>query len=140
MGVERRHRLVEKENRRVTSERSGQADALALAARQLRRAGAGEMGDPQALEELADPGLPAVGDVLLDGHVWKERVLLEDEADVAALGRQVDPPVRVEERSLADRDAAPVRTAETGDGPQHGRLAGTGGADERDRLGLDLER
>ena len=69
----------------------------------------------------------------------EERVLLEDEADGAALGRQVDLGRGVEPDPVAESDAPAVGAPQPGDGPQHRRLAGTRGPDERDGLGSDAQ-
>ena len=97
------------------------------------------MVDAKALEQLAHPRPAAVGDVLLDRHVREERVLLEDEAHPAALRRQVDARLCVEEDPLADGDSPPVGAAQAGNGAQHGRLAGSGRPDEGEGLRPDLE-
>ena len=88
---------------------------------------------------IAHPRPAAVGDIFLDRHVWEERVLLEDKAHPAALRRQVDPRLCVEEDPLADGDSPPVGPAQASNGSQHGRLAGSGRPDEGDRLRPDLE-
>jgi hypothetical protein len=84
--------------------------------------------DPEALEQVA--GVAAEGDVLLDRQVREERVVLEDEADRAPLGRQPRPLLRAQPHASRD---------ETGDRAQHRRLAGARGTDERHRLAPDLE-
>ena len=139
--VERRQRLVEQQDLRVARQRARDRDALALAARQRARALAGEMADAQALEQRADVRVAraAEGDVGAHGHVREERVLLEDEAHRAALGRQVDLRGGVEPRALAERDAPAIGAPQPGDGPQDGRLARARGPDERDRLGADAQ-
>ena len=139
MGIERRERLVEEEDARVAGERPREGDALALAARELGRARLREVRDLEALEVLVDPVPAAVGDVLAHRHVREEGVLLEDEADAALVGLQEDVRLGVEPDVVVEHDPPARRTDETGDGPQHRRLAGARGADERDRP-LDLER
>ena len=96
---------------------------------------------PNALEQLVDARVAraAEGDVGAHRHVREERVLLEDEADRAPLGRQVDLPRGVEPRPLAERDPPAVGAAQPGDRAQHRRLAGARGTDERDRLGADAQ-
>ena len=51
---------------------------------------------------------PPKAHVRAHGHVREERVLLEDEADRAALGRQVDLGLGVEPGAVAERDAPAV--------------------------------
>ena len=53
--VERRDRLVEHDQRRVQRQRPGDADALALATRELVREAAGVVGgEPDELEQVGD--------------------------------------------------------------------------------------
>src|SRR5437867_8667848 len=56
----------------------------------------------------------------------EERVLLEDDADVAAVGRPVG------DRGAGDQDVALRRLLEAGDHPQRGRLARAAGAEQRE--------
>ena len=137
--VERRERLVEEEDRGVARERAGERDALPLAARQVAGPGTGEMRDPEALEQLVDPLSAAEGDVAADVEVREERVLLEDEPDRAALGRQVDPRLRVEPRRCSERDAAALGPNQSRDRAQHARLPRSRRSDERERLPPELE-
>ena len=84
----------------------------------------------------ADPVLAqAVGDILRHRHVGEERVVLEHGVDVAPVGRQVGHVF------AADADGAGIRQLEAADHPQHGRLSGARGAQQRDETArLDLER
>src|SRR5581483_6680562 len=110
--VERGERLVEEEDAGVARERAGERDALALAAGELSGVGVGEVRDAEALEELADPGGAAVGDVAADAHVGEERVLLEHEPDAAAVRGAEDALLGVEPDVLAERDPARRRPGE----------------------------
>ena len=83
--VERGERLVEEQDLRVARERPRERDTLALAAGELMRPGALEVGDPEPLEVLVRRVLARVLDVLPHGHVREEGVLLEDEPDPPAL-------------------------------------------------------
>ena len=132
VGVERGKRLVEQQDPWFSRERAREGDPLALAAGELARSRRREVGDAKALEKVVDAFSPAEGDVLAHAQVWKERVLLEDEAD--------PPPLRREEHAALDVDpglavqlhATSVRAGEPGDHAQDRRLAGTGRPDERD--------
>ena len=97
---------------------------------------------PQALQQLAarraSPA-PPKATLRAHRHVREQRVLLEDEADRAPLGRQVDLRGGVEPRPLAERDAPAVGAPQPGDGAQDRRLAGARGPDERDGLGADAQ-
>ena len=81
MCVERRERFVEEEDCGVPCKCAGERDTLPLAAREIAGAGAGEMQDPEALEQLVDPLPPPEGDVAANIEVREERVLLENEPD-----------------------------------------------------------
>jgi hypothetical protein len=73
--------------------------------------------------------------------VREERVLLEDVAAAALLGRHVDPFGGVEPGLLARLDPATLWPQKPGSHSQHARLAGAGRAREREALTrTDLER
>ena len=139
--VEVRERLVEQQDARVRRERPGEGDALLLAAGDLGHAPVLEPREPGERERLGDArgrsaarrapaALEPEGDVLADGHVREERVVLEDHAEAAALGRGGRDVLAV------DEDAPRVGRLEAGDQPQHRRLAAAGGTEERDDLAL----
>ena len=138
--VERRERLVEQEHRRVARERPRERDPLPLAAGEVARPRLREVRDPEALEQLVDALPAAEGDVAAHVEVRKERVLLEDEPDRAALRRQVDAGVRVEPRLGAQRDPPPLRPQQPGDRAQHARLPRSRRPDERERLAPERRR
>jgi hypothetical protein len=145
LGVEVRERLVHQEGLRLAHHRAPHGDALALPARErgglaleqvLEAEDARDLSDAAAdldLRRLAQ--LEAEAEVLLDGHVRVERVVLEDHRDVAILRRQVG------DLALADVDAAVGDLFEAGDHAQQGRLAAAGRPDEHHELAIaDLER
>ena len=78
-------------------------------------------------------------DVLANGQVREERVVLQEEADGALVHRSVDPARRVEPGFSADLDPAFPWTHEPGDRTQDRRLARAGRADQGDRP-VDLQR
>ena len=82
-------------------------------------------------DSLFDVG-EAEGDVLVDRHVGPERIVLEQEADLALVGRDVDTEVAVEDDLVADRDAARRRGLQTRDHAERRGLAAAGGAEQRD--------
>jgi hypothetical protein len=142
MGVEGRQRLVEKEYVRLAGQRPGEGDPLALTTGELGGTRVGEAPDPEALEELGhgSPVTRAERDVASDVEVRKKRVLLEDEADSAPLGRHVDPTSPVEPGLRAERDDAALGPEEPSDCAKDARLTGSGGADERHGLCAYRER
>ena len=74
-------------------------------------------------------------DVLADGHVAEQRVVLEDEPDVA-LAR-----VHVGHVAAVQRDAAMVDFGEAGNGAQQRALAAAAGAEQHQELALpDVQR
>ena len=123
MCVERGQRLVEQEHARVAGQRACEADPLPLAARKRLRLGAGELRDAEPLQQVPDAVAPGVADVLLHRHVREQRVVLEHEADAAALGRDVDPRVGVEQHCAVELDPPAVGSGQAGDRAQDGRLA-----------------
>ena len=142
--VEVRERLVHEEDLRVADDRAAHRHPLALSAGELARL-AREV--RRQVEELCGPGDPLLhlalrllaepqpeGDVVGDGEVRVERVVLEDHRDVAVLRRQVvhDP--------AADRDR-PVRDRlEARDHAERRRLPAAGRPDEHEELAVrDLE-
>ena len=82
----------------------------------------------RGLVELLD--LQAEGDVLADGHVGEQAVLLEDHTDVALFGGQVGDILAVEE------DLALGNLFETGETAQQGRFAAARGAEQGDELAV----
>src|SRR5439155_22509277 len=87
---------------------------------------------PEPLEQVVDALLPAEGDVLAHAQVWKERVLLEDEADPPPLRREEDAALDVDPGLAVQLHPARVRAGEPGDHAQDRCLAGTRRPDERD--------
>ncbi len=91
--VERTERLVEQQHARLVRECARERDALLLAARQLARQAMVVAFERNELEQLRAPAAPlfaahAAGtqrelDVVGHGHVAKQRVVLEHEADFA---------------------------------------------------------
>jgi hypothetical protein len=120
------------------------ANALPLAARELRGLALEEIVDREHLRRRLDPlpdhvlpdlvQLEAERHVVVDAHVRVERVVLEDHGDVPVHRRDL-----VHARA-ADVDLAGGRILEPRRHPQHRRLPGAGGADQDDELAVhDLE-
>ena len=145
LDVEVREGLVEEQELGLRCERAGERDPLLLAARQLVRVLVRVAAQPHAFDQLGDSSPPlrhtvqAEADVLGDGEVREERVVLEHHADPALLRRDHDarsgngPPVQQD---------LPVRhRLESRDAPEYGRLAAAARAEQAaDRTALERER
>ena len=70
----------------------------------------------------------AIGDVLGDGHVREQRVVLEDDADMAAVWRQMV------DRRAADAHLARGLPVEAGDDFQQRGFAAAGWAEQRHKF------
>ena len=133
-------RFVEQEHVRLGRERAGEGDALALAAGKLVGEAVfqilqaeqinqlGHACDAVGLRPLLD--FEAEGDVVRHAHALEERVALEDEADVALLHRHVVDAL------AAHENLAIGRRFKAGNHAQHGGLAATGRAEQRDELAV----
>ena len=75
----------------------------------------------------------AEGDVLVDGHVRPEGVVLEEEAHLALVGGDVYALLAVEHHAVADGDASAGGGLETGYHAQRSGLAAAGGPEQRDK-------
>ena len=150
LGVEVAGRLVGQQQRRVVDERARDRDALLLAARQLvgvvvqlrREAGqAQDVGHLLAhLAARAAGHLERVRDVVVDRPVRQQLEVLEDDAEVAAVVRDL---LAADLRQVAprDRDRAVRRLDLLDQQPHDRRLAGAGRADEEHELArVDRER
>ena len=148
LGVERAEGLVEQQHLRLDRERARQGDALALAAGELRGIAVGEAVELHELQQLvharADLGFgrplaPRLhaqpeGDVLEHRHVAEQRVMLEDETDLA-LAHADGARVLAVEQHLAG-----VRRLQPGDDAQQRGLARARQTQQRDQLaGLDVQ-
>ena len=98
LGVEGAEGLVEEQHLGLDGQGPGQGHALALAARELGGVALAQVGQPDQLEQLVDPGLDLglgpLADLEPEGHVAPDRevaeggVVLEAEADAAVAGRR----------------------------------------------------
>ncbi len=138
LGVEVGERLVHEEDGRLAHDGSPERDALALAAGELTRLPVEVAGQVEDGRGFLDAGLDLdLGDVaeleaerqvVPDGHVWVERIALEDHRDVAILRRDVvDDLLADSQRSVGDLFQA-------GDHAQAGGLAAAGRPDEDHEL------
>jgi hypothetical protein len=142
--VEGAEGLIEEEDLRFRREGAGEGDALALAAGELRGVAVCVAVELDEAEEIVDaaldlgPGpladLEAERDVLPDGHVAEEGIVLEDEAHSAELNGDGGGVLSGED------DASRVGFLESGDDAEDGALAGARGSEEGDELaGVDFE-
>jgi hypothetical protein len=143
--VERREGLVHQDQPRLEDHGAGERDALALAAGELADAAllvAGEVDHRECGTDALGigrfrqaPGPQREGDVLADIHVREQRVVLEDDADVALVGRGEG------DVAAAEQDRAGRGLDEAAEDAEQRGLAGAGGAEQRDEfLRRDVER
>ena len=72
--------------------------------------------------------------------MWEEKVVLEDQADAALLGRDASAGGGVLDGGAVDLDAAAGERGEPGQGAQRGGLAGAVGSEQCDDLaGVDVQ-
>ncbi len=142
LGVERAERLVEQQHPGLDGERPGERDPLALAARELRGIALAEAVESHEVEQVphsavdlarrrplaARPYTQPIGDVVGHGHVTKQGVVLEHEADATAAHRNARGVL------VAEQDAPGARHLQAGDEAQEGRLARAGRAQHRHQL------
>ena len=142
--IEVGERLVEQERLRLAHDRAAERDALALAARQLRRPAIEQAVDSQHPRHLSHAFVDARRldmshlqtecEVLANGLVRIERVALEHHRQIALLRRHARHVVAV------DQDAPAGRRVEAGDQPKHGALAAARRPNEHQQLAVgDLE-
>ena len=122
--VECRERLVEQQDLGIPRERAGERDPLPFTAGEAAGTSVLQMPDPKAVEVLVRGVAARVLDVLADGEVREERVVLEDEADPTVLRPHEDASVGIEPGLLVAADRAGGRLDETGDRVEDGALAG----------------
>ena len=128
--------LVEQEELWPGRQRAGERDALLLAAGEFVRVFFAAAGEADGGEQGADPrrafggglGGDAEGDVAGDREVREERVILEDHADLARLGRQAEAGVG--DALPAEADFACGDRLEAGDAAQERGLAAARGAEQ----------
>ena len=129
--VERGERLVKQKEPGPPEHCPRQRHALLLSSGQLARQAALEAAELKCAEQLGNAqrrralSQPArrERDVLLDCQVRKQGVVLEEHADVAAIGREVHSARRVKPDTIAEAHMASLRPLETGETSQHGGLA-----------------
>ncbi len=145
--VEGRGRLVEEEDARLEDQGAGDGDALALAARELVRVAVAEGGPEADLgQEPLDPPVGVAQPVdrhglaqdAVDRVARVERAVGVLEDHLAELVEGLGPMRRL--RRAGDPDGSRPAVVEAGEGPQHGRLARPGLADEAERAAFGRRR
>ena len=138
LGIERVERFVHQQHLGVQNQRTGKRDALLLTAGQRLWKAIAEARQRNHVQRFGDTGLhrlavhathrQTVGNVFGHGHVREQRVVLEHEADVAA--------VRGERGHITASQAnlAALRCLEAGNATQQGRFSAAGSAQKRDHL------
>ncbi len=98
------------------------------------------MRDAEPLEQIGPVTLAGEADVGGDGEVWEQPVVLRQVANPTSLGAEVNPSRAVQPRLASERDLPGTGPLESGDRSQQRCLAGSGRADDRDRLGAGAQR
>ena len=105
---------------------------LARLLEDLRQAG-GVLGLKVNLGQGLLDVLQTEGDVLIDGHIGPQGVVLEEEAHLALVGGDVDAQLAVEDHLVPDGDASGGGGLQAGDHAQGGGFAAAGGAQQGDK-------
>ena len=125
VGVQVGQRLVQKHQGRVGDQRPGQGHALLLSAGKFRRQTPVQTGHADHLDAFHDAAadlvlrplgdLQGIGDIFKHAHVRPDRVVLEDHAQSAAVGGNVDARGRIRHDGVVDGDSARIGGFKTGD-------------------------
>jgi hypothetical protein len=145
--IEALRRLIEEQNARRSDEGSRDGAALALAAGNFVRAAAGGILKAKALDHIVHAAVTFEARFLLDGelevlpqgHMGKERVVLKDVAAVARLRGEMNAGCAVEQDLIVEHNAAFVGADESGDGIEGERFAGSAGSEQDGDAGAGLK-
>src|SRR5262245_42326688 len=130
--------LVKQKQTGLDGKRAGEGDALPLTARELRRIALLKPGELHQLQQLAHaprnlfparaaragPHAQAEADILRNGHVAEERVVLENQPDMALLYGELQRVVLIEQNPPRGRNV------ETGEDAKQRGLARARGAEQ----------
>ena len=122
-------RFVEQQNARIRCERSQQRYALLLAAREGMRIAIAHLPEVDVGECTLDPCPVAYAvsqsesDVLRDGQVGEQRIVLKHQPHTALFGGDLSPVPAFGDRGAADRDAPGLQRLQTGREAQQRGLA-----------------
>ena len=129
--IERGKRLIEQHQLGLPDQNTRKRAPLLLSAGKLTRTVVLQSLQAERVQNLPHRLLPLVlrtgvracADVLLDRHVWKQRVLLKQVADLSLLRRQVDLFVAVEQHAPVQFNMTLIRPHDACDAPQRHALA-----------------
>src|SRR5262249_14559926 len=144
--VERRQGLVKQQESRGDGERAGQRDALRLAPGERARPGIRllfeteflqpDQGLPARLPPADTPRTQAEGYVFHSAQVGEQQIVLEDDGDRTALGRQPNTAGDVFEDLAVELDPSGIQRLKTCQRAQQRRLAGAVGTEQAHNLSL----
>ena len=145
--IERGKRLIEQHQLGLPDQNTRKRAPLLLSAGKLTRTVVLQSLQAERVQNLPHRLLPLVlrtgvracADVLLDRHVWKQRVLLKQVADLSLLRRQVDFLFAVEQHAPVQLDMTLIRPHDACDAPQRHALAAAGGTEQRHHFPLSGE-
>lgn len=113
---------------------------MALAAGQVPRAGASEVRNPKALQQIGAITLAGEAYVPGDREMREQAVILWQVPDPPPFRAEVDAQDGIEPGLIPERDASGMWTLEAGDSSQQRRLARPGRPDDSDRLSAEAQR
>jgi len=138
VGIEGGEGFVEEKEARLPREGAGEGGALLLASGDFAGTAIGESGEAEAVEEFVDSLAASrlfeiaesVAEILRDGEMGKEGVVLKKKTDVALLRGQADPAIGVEPDRRSRGDESCVGMLESGEAAQDRRFSAAGGTEE----------
>ena len=138
-GIEVAQRFIEQEKCRMRCQRAGEGDALLLPSAEFRWVSIAKVPTLHEIEYLVDAAFPQdillllrfqrVGNVLVDGHMGPERVVLENHSDVSLVWRQGDATCGIYDDSLTEFDGPEVGTLQADEAPER-RFTAAAGAEQ----------
>src|ERR1700730_8555171 len=144
IGIERGERLIEQKKLRTIHESARESHALLLAATQFGGARCGKFLHLHYAQSFVDAAADfirgrvfdaqAIGDIVADAQMWKERVVLKNGVYAALVRRKYVQPL------AAHPYFSGRRLLEPGDHAQEGRLAGAAFAEQGEKFsGSDVQ-
>lgn len=142
MCVEGGKRLIEQKGLRFDGESAGESNALLFAAGEFARRAILEAGEMR-LRDLpfyarsafgTGQAVEAEGNILGDGQMREECVMLKKQADAAVAAGEIDTPRGVEKHAAIERDAAAIGALKARDAAERHALAGAGWTENGERI------